>query len=112
MTVGGCVGVGDGTLDSLGVRVLPFMASDIRWPDWMSGSGTLPVSSECETVVMRARKGRRNVGGSVLRASRRVRRMVGANIVIDVAHNAAPDALLFPGSMKVAGDDSKINGHD
>lgn len=44
---------------------------DMCWLDCRSGSGALLVSRVCDTVVMWARSGRRNVGGSDERVSRR-----------------------------------------
>jgi hypothetical protein len=51
-------------------------------PLWSSGSATLEVSRVWETVVMRARRGRRNVGGSDDRVSRRAFRAERARRVI------------------------------
>lgn len=45
-----------------GAATLSLRSWDICWPDRMSGSGTLPVSRVCDTVVMLARSGRRYVG--------------------------------------------------
>lgn len=42
----------DGADSTLALR-----SCETWWPDWMSGSGTLPVSSVCDTVVMAARNG-------------------------------------------------------
>lgn len=44
---------------------LALRSCETCWPDWMSGSGTLPVSSVCDTVVRPARRGscRGAVGG-------------------------------------------------
>lgn len=65
----------------------------------MRGSGIFPVSRVCETVVMWARKGRRKVGGSDVRASRRDLRIVGANMAIDGVELLA--GLLLAGRVDV-----------
>jgi hypothetical protein len=41
------------------------------WLERIRGSGTLPASRVCDTVVICARSGRRNVGGKEERISRR-----------------------------------------
>lgn len=51
-------------------------------PDWINGFATLLVSRLCDTVVIRARIGSRNVGGSEVRASRKALRPVRASRAI------------------------------
>jgi hypothetical protein len=51
----------------------------VCWPERMRGSGTLPVSRVCDTVVMWERRGRRYVGGNGVRDSRSVLRAERAN---------------------------------
>jgi hypothetical protein len=66
-------------LDGVPVSTLRARSCEVCWPDWMSESGTLPVSSVCDTVVILARKGKRKVGGSAERVSKRDRRSVWPN---------------------------------
>lgn len=58
------------------------VALGMCWPDRISGSGTLPVSRLCDTVVILARKGRRKVGGSIDRDSRSALRLERTNSAI------------------------------
>jgi hypothetical protein len=89
----GGAGVDDGgagvDLVSCGIRDFSFMSLETCCPDRTSGSGTLPGSRLCETVVILARHGNRKVGGRVARASRRERRSVGANIGGSMGINVA-----------------------
>jgi hypothetical protein len=57
-----------------GACTFSLRASETCWPDRIRGSGTLPVSSVCDTVVMGERRGRRYVGGNGVRDSRSVLR--------------------------------------
>jgi len=86
-----------------GVSSFCLSSEEMCCPDWMSGSGTLPASRVCETVVMWARKGRMNVCGSVEGASRSERRAVRARkAMVDGAmrgfllvDDSAGDAMKF-----------------
>lgn len=62
-------GLGASAAKGCGVCARSFAACDMCWPERMSGSGTLPVSRLWDTVVILARRGRRNVGGRVARDS-------------------------------------------
>jgi hypothetical protein len=80
---GGFLGPGVCFGTGCGVWARSRASCGMRWADWMSGSGTLDVSSVCDTVVIWARRGRRKVGGSVhldsrsaLRAERASRAIV------------------------------------
>lgn len=61
-----------------------FNSLEIWCPDWIKGSDTLPVSRLCDTVVILARKGKRNVGGRAERVSKRDRRSVWPSSAIVV----------------------------
>ena len=47
---------------------------EVRWPDWINGPVTLPVSRVCDTVVICARRGSEIVVGLIDRDSRSVLR--------------------------------------
>jgi hypothetical protein len=68
-----------------GVLVRSWATWDVRWPDWRRGSGMEPVERLCDTVVIRARRGRRKVGGSVERDSRSAFRAERASSAIVVS---------------------------
>ena len=82
----GLISAADGDDAFAGVYVVDctfsFRSCEMCCPDRIMGSGTLPVSSVCDTVVMWARRGRRNVGGNADRDSRMHCRAERANSAI------------------------------
>lgn len=50
-------GVGADCGSEVADSTLALRSSEVCWPEWMSGSGTFPVSRVCDTVVMLARIG-------------------------------------------------------
>lgn len=81
-TAEGGVGAGSGT-DGVAL-ILSLRACETCWPDWMSGSGTLPASRLCDTVVMLARKGSRAAVDKAEGVSSNDRRIVRAKRAIVV----------------------------
>ena len=69
---------------------LALRSSEMCWPDWMSGSGTLPVSRVCDTVVMPARRGGCIVAFCDWSKERRIVRANSAMVTVAMA-----DAVLF-----------------
>lgn len=60
---------------------------EVRWPDWINGPVTLPVSRVCDTVVICARRGSEIVAGLIDRDSRSVLRAERASDAMVVLCN-------------------------